>query len=47
MPAKQIASIPEVYFVFYDNAVIIDHSTKKYPLPGLEFYKTLKKVLIL
>lgn len=43
MPAKQIASIPEVYFVFYDNAVIIDHSTKKVSVTGLGILQDSEK----
>lgn len=35
MTSEQIADVPDAYFVFYDNAIIIDHSTKQVFITGL------------
>lgn len=35
MSSDPVATVPDAYFVFYDNALIIDHSTKQVFLTGL------------
>ena len=43
MPSEQVAAIPEVYFVFYDNAIIIDHTTEQVSITGLGVLQDAKK----
>ena len=43
LPSEQIAAIPEVYFVFYDNAIIIDHKTGQVSVTGLGILQDAKK----
>lgn len=38
-----VITIPEVYFVFYDNAVIVDHDTGKVSITGLGILRDAKK----
>lgn len=38
--AETLVEIPDVYFVFYDNAVIIDHKTNELIIAGLNLLKS-------
>ena len=43
MPLEQVATIPDAYFVFYDNAIIIDHVTDEVFITGLGILQDAKK----
>lgn len=35
MTATEVVTVPDAYFVFYDNAILVDHSTKEVFVTGL------------
>lgn len=43
MPLDQVAVIPGAYFVFYDNGIIIDHSTNEVSITGLGILQDAEK----
>lgn len=43
MTSVELETVPEAYFVFYDNAVIVDHSTEQVFLTGLGILEDAEK----
>lgn len=43
MPPEQIASVPDVYFIFYDNTIIFDHSKGQAYVTGLGILQDAKE----